>query len=269
MYKIGCIGTGAMGSALMAGVRKKLGENQIALYDKDSEKAVGLSEKLAGVVCNSEEEVVKNSEIVVFAVKPNVLSSVLEKASGCLEGLKTRHPVFVSIAAGISLSSIEEYLPEEAVIRVMPNMPALTGNGMIGLTGNSFVKKEVLEAVSSLLSGAGLTDIVPESMMDAVTAVSGSGPAFVFMFIQALADGAVKCGMPRQQAVKYAAQTVMGSAKTVLETGRHPEELKDSVCSPGGTTIDGVQKLEEYGFRNSVMKAVEAAFLKSKAMGKN
>lgn len=269
MYRIGCIGTGAMGAALMTGVRKKLGENQIALYDKDTEKAGILAKKIQGVVCSSPEDVIKESEIVVFAVKPNVICSVLEETAGFLKNMKSEHPLFVSIAAGVSISSIEKYLPGEAVIRVMPNMPALTGCGMMGISGNTHAGEEKIKTVSELLSGAGLTDVVPENLMDAVTAVSGSGPAFVFMFIQALADGAVRCGMPRHQALKYASQTVMGSARTVLETGRHPEELKDSVCSPGGTTIDGVQKLEELGFRNSVMKAVEAAFVKSKEMGKN
>ena len=173
----------------------------------------------------------------------------------------------VSIAAGISLDIIESFLgKDKRIIRVMPNTPALVGEGMAGLSPNELVSDEEAELVKKLFESFGKAEIVPEKLQDAVCGISGSSPAYVFMFIEAMADGAVAEGMPRAQAYKFAAQAVLGSAKMVLETGKHPGELKDAVCSPGGTTIEAVAALEQAGFRSAVIDAERICIDKSRSL---
>ena len=172
------------------------------------------------------------------------------------------------MAAGVKIEKLESFAPKARFIRMMPNVCAQIGEAMTAVTSGASVTAEEFEEAKQILSAAGKVEAVPEKLMDCVTAVSGSGPAFVFMFIEALADAAVRCGMPRSQAYTYAAQTVKGSAALVLETKNHPAVLKDSVCSPAGTTIEGVSALESNGFRNAVIQAVTAAYEKSVNLGK-
>ena len=172
------------------------------------------------------------------------------------------------MAAGVKLEKLRAWAPKARFIRMMPNVCAQIGQAMTAISYNDNIMQEEAELAKEILSTAGKVEVVPEKLMDCVTAVSGSGPAFVFMFIEAMADAAVRCGMPRAQAYTYAAQTVYGSAGMVLESGKHPAVLKDMVCSPAGTTIEGVATLEKNGFRNAVIEAVTAACDRSIALGK-
>jgi len=264
--KLGCIGVGNMGGALIGGY---LGENPAAAPDTylfDTRPDAAFPGKT--VVCASVREVAENSDILILAVKPNVVNAVLREARPHLKA----GAILVSIAAGISLSSIESALaghtggPVKA-IRVMPNTPALAGAGMSALSRSRAITDEEFAQVKAIFDAVGRSEEVSEGLMDAVTGVSGSGPAYVYLFIEALADGAVCAGMPRDKAYLFAAQTVLGSARMVLETGLHPGALKDMVCSPGGTTIDAVRTLEDSGFRGAVIRAVMAAAEKSKGLG--
>ena len=175
--------------------------------------------------------------------------------------------MIVSIAAGKTIAAIEDSFGKPVkLVRAMPNTPALVGEAMSALCVNQNVTPEELKEVQALFNSFGKSEVISESLMDAVIGVSGSSPAYVYMFIEALADGAVKYGLPRAKAYQMAAQTVLGSAKMVLETGKHPGQLKDEVCSPGGTTIAGVSALEEWGFRNAVIKAEDASYEKGRKM---
>ena len=211
----------------------------------------------------SNETVAERSDILFLAVKPNKFDEVIPQISshvksGC---------VIVSIAAGKTIAAIEDSFGKPVkLVRAMPNTPALVGEAMSALCVNQNVTPEELKEVQALFNSFGKSEVISESLMDAVIGVSGSSPAYVYMFIEALADGAVKYGLPRAKAYQMAAQTVLGSAKMVLETGKHPGQLKDEVCSPGGTTIAGVSALEEWGFRNAVIKAEDASYEKGKKM---
>ena len=201
-------------------------------------------------------EAVKDAHIVILAVKPQMMTGVLDEIRTNL----TEKQLIISIAAGCSISSFEEALgADKKIVRVMPNTPALVGEGMSAWCGNAHVTEEDKASVRKIFSSFGMEEEVPEKLIDTACCVSGCGPAYVSMFIEALADAAVAEGMPRAQAYRFAAQTVMGSAKMVLETGKHPGELKDMVTSPGGSTIAGVQKLEEKAFRGTVMEAIRVA----------
>ena len=262
--KIACIGTGAMGGAILSSICKKYNPQNITVADKNTESAKNFAQKNN---CNFKEsniDAIQNADFIILAVKPNVISIVLKE----IQNYISEKTVVISMAAGISIQSLNSFAPNARFIRIMPNMPALVGQAMIALSCNDNISKDELNNAKTILESAGKVEQVEEKLMDCVTGVSGSGPAFVFMFIEALADAAVKCGMPRQQAYIYAAQTVKGSADVVLQTSRHPAELKDAVCSPGGTTIDGVAALENNNFRNAVIQAVEAAYKKSINLGK-
>lgn len=198
-----------------------------------------------------------------MAVKPAFVKEALEEIKDALE----KDTVIISMAAGVSLSQLREYLAAK-YIRIMPNTPAKICEGMTALCCGEDVCQESVCEVTSLLEAAGKVEKVDEKLMDCVTAVSGSGPAYAFMFIEAMADAAVKFGMPRKQAYIYAAQTLKGAASMVLQEEQNPAALKDAVCSPAGTTIEAVAALEKYGFRNAVIEAVTAAHDKSVAMGK-
>ena len=208
-------------------------------------------------------EVVKNANIVILAVKPQFYEEVIGEVKGYL----TPEHMIVGIAPGKTLAWLEEKCEQPLkVVRLMPNTPAQVGEGMTGVCANERVTQEDLAQILTITNSFGRTEVVPERMMDAVGAVSGCSPAYVFMFIEAMADEAVAAGMPRKQAYEFAAQSVLGSAKMVLETGKHPGELKDMVCSPGGTTIQAVKVLEEKGLRAAVMDAMDACIEKSKCM---
>ena len=208
-------------------------------------------------------EVVKNTKLVFLAVKPQFYEEVLNEVK---DELTPEHTV-VGIAPGKTLAWLEEECGQPLkVVRMMPNTPAQVGEGMTGVCANEKVSAEELAQICEITDSFGRTEVVPERLMDAVSAVSGCSPAYVFMFIEAMADAAVAQGMPRKQAYQFAAQALLGSAKMVLETGMHPGELKDMVCSPAGSTIEGVRILEQKGFRSAVFEALNGAAEKGKKM---
>ena len=262
--KISCIGTGAMGGAIMRAVCKKYDVKEIRVTDKNTEMGKAFAAETGATFCASNKEVLKGAKYVFLAVKPQFLGDVFAEIKDYIEN----DTVVISMAAGVKIEKLESFAPKARFVRMMPNVCAQIGQAMTAVTKSEKVTDEEFNTAKEILSAAGVVEAVPEKLMDCVTAVSGSGPAFVFMFIEALADAAVRCGMPRAQAYIYASQTVKGSAELVLETGKHPAVLKDSVCSPAGTTIAGVAALEANGFRNAVIEAVTAANDKSVALGK-
>ena len=262
---IACIGSGNMGFALMKGAAGTVGGANIGFTDVDGAKARAAAEALGGVVYQSSHEAVLKGGFVFLAVKPQVLAEVLaEIAPAVRERIAGgKPPVLVSMAAGWSIAKIQSIAGRVPVVRIMPNTPALISRGMIALSASPEVPPEQIAGLETALRGAGAVDRLDEHYLDAVTALSGSGPAFVYLFIEALADGGVRAGLPRDKSLGYAAQTVLGAAAMVRETGKHPGELKDMVTSPGGTTIAGVAALEDGAFRGTVMRAVEAAWRRS------
>lgn len=262
--KLGFIGAGNMGSAIIGGAVASgiVKGADITVSDRDTDKLDSLKKKYGVNIADNNACAV--CDIVFFCVKPNVLADVI---SG-IKDKADKETVFVSIAAGQSIEKIENAFESKSVkiVRVMPNTPALVGEGMSAVCTNKNVSEKDTENVLGILRSFGKAEVVSETLMDTVTAVSGSSPAYVFMFIEAMADAAVKGGMTRDMAYTFAAQSVLGSAKMVLETGIHPGALKDMVCSPGGTTIDAVAVLEKEGMRNAVIKAMDACIKKSKAL---
>ena len=280
--KIGCIGCGMMGGALIKAIAKKVGGEKILLSDGDVEKAKSLALELGANFAISNAQIIENCSHIILAVKPAFFSSVLEQIKSSynekLSSNEKNLPTMISIMAGLSIEKIEQMSCQagisgglQNIVRLMPNLPATVNEGMIALCTKDKVSSEFnqeVEFVKEILSCAGKVEQVSEKLMDVVTAVSGSGPAYGFMFIEALADAAVLLGMPRNQAYIYASQTLKGAAQMVLETSEHPAKLKDAVCSPGGTTIQAVKSLEEKGFRSAVISAVESAYNKSVDLGK-
>jgi len=261
--KISCIGTGAMGGAIMRAVCKKYDVKDIKVTDKNTEMGKAFAAETGATFVATNKEVL-DADYIFLAVKPQFLGDVFAEIAGNI----SEKSVVISMAAGVKLEKLKNWAPKARFVRMMPNVCAMIGEAMTAVVADSTVSAEEFKTAQEILSAAGKVEVVPEKLMDCVTAVSGSGPAFVFMFIEALADAAVRCGMPRNQAYTYAAQTVYGSAGMVLETGKNPAVLKDMVCSPAGTTIEGVAALEENGFRNAVIKAVTAACDRSIALGK-
>ena len=209
------------------------------------------------------EEAAAFADVLFLSVKPQYYENVIKEIASVTDAEK----IIVAMAPGKTLGWLAETFGKKLkIIRTMPNTPAMVGEGMMALCPNEQIDASDLSAVRDICSGFANTEIVPESLMDVVTSVSGSSPAYVFMFIEAMADAAVADGMPRGAAYKFAAQTVLGSAKMVLDTGMHPGELKDMVCSPGGTTIEAVRVLEEKGFRSAVIEAMKACTRKAREM---
>lgn len=267
MTKYGFIGAGNMGGALANALSKKISGDKIFISDINKEKTESLCKEL-GAIPSSNEQIAKEAKFIFLAVKPQFMADMLDEIAPVL---KTRHDgvILVSIAAGLSTEKIRDFAKGEfPVIRVMPNTPALLGEGMLLFTETDNVEKGDVQEFLEAMEKAGKWDRIPENLIDAASALSGCGPAFVYMFIEALADGAVKCGLPRDKALKYAAQTVKGSAMMVEKTGKHPELLKDEVCSPGGTTIAGVAALENGSFRANCINAVNEAYNKTLDLGK-
>lgn len=262
--KLGFIGCGNMASAMMGGIinNKIIQASEIIASDAfapslEKAKAIGVN------VTEDNREVVKQAEVIVLSIKPQFYEEVIEEIKDIIK----EEQLFITIAPGKTLEWLEDKFGKEVkIVRTMPNTPALVGEGITGACYNDYVTKEELEEACTILRGFGQVEVVPEHLMDVVVSVSGSSPAYVFMFIEAMADAAVADGMPRAQAYKFAAQTVLGSAKMVLETGKHPGELKDMVCSPGGTTIEAVRVLEEKGMRSGVIEAMKACVNKAKGM---
>lgn len=260
--KFGFIGCGNMGGALAQAVVKSVNPFEIALCDANIEKAAALAESLGCGVALL-EQVVENCEYIFLGVKPQGFEGLFETIFPILKARKDRF-VLISMAAGISVSAIEKMCKMKApVIRIMPNTPVSVGEGMILYTANDAVTEAEINTFLHALSKAGKPDEIAEDKIDAASALSGCGPAFVYLFAEALADGAVECGLARDKANLYAAQTLLGAAELLLQSGKHPGELKDAVCSPGGTTIAGVHALEENSFRSATMNAVTAAYEKT------
>ena len=266
-YELGFIGCGNMGSAIAIAANKKLSGEHIILSNRTVSKAEKLAEKI-GAKTGSNIEVAEKSHYIFLCVKPQMMREVLSSLSPVLKARDDRF-ILVTMAAGLTISSIKEFSGGDyPVIRIMPNTPSAIGEGVIQYACDNKITDEEKSYFISLMSSAGLIDELPENLIDAGSAVSGCGPAFVDIFIEALADGGVQIGLPRSKAIMYAAQMVSGSAKLILESGKHPAQLKDEVCSPGGSTIMGVHALESGGFRSSVMNAVADAFEKNRELGK-
>jgi pyrroline-5-carboxylate reductase len=259
-----------MGVALMRAAAKVVGGANIGFSDVERDKAEIAAKQLGAKVYASNSEAVAGADFVFLAVKPQVMANVLAELAPLVEQrLIARLPVtLVSMAAGWSIRKLRAALfdADLAIVRIMPNTPALIGQGVIALAAEN-VAEETLSELETILAGAGMVDRLSEGYLDAVTALSGSGPAFVCMFIEALADGAVWAGLPRDMALCYAGKMVAGSAAMMLETGKHPGELKDMVSSPAGATIAGIAALESGAFRGIVMNAVEATFRRAKELG--
>lgn len=261
----GFIGSGNMGGAIATAVCKAVEPKDVVLANRTIEKAEALADKL-GCRFGSNEEAAR-CDFVFLGVKPNFMGEMLGKLQQIFSQ-RTDAFVLVTMAAGLNISRIREMAGGDyPVIRIMPNTPAAYGAGMIQYC-RSGVSDEMMNRFLAAMSPAGLLDEISENLIDAASSVSGCGPAWACQFIEALADGGVACGLPRTKAMEYAAQMMLGTAKMVLESGVHPGALKDAVCSPGGSTIQGVRVLEQNGFRSSVMDAVIAAFEKNKEMGK-
>lgn len=263
--KIGFIGCGNMATAMIRGMIKSgVAKPEEMIASAKSEKTRGRIKTELGIcAAQNNRQVVLFSDVIFLAVKPQYYEEVIEEIKGDLTG----EEIFVAIAPGKTLSWLAEKLGSNVkIIRTMPNTPAMVGEGMTGMCGNTLVTEEELLQVKVLLESFGKAEVVPEPLIDVVVGVSGSSPAYVFLFIEAMADAAVADGMPRAQAYKFAAQAVLGSAKMVLETGRHPGELKDMVCSPGGTTIEAVRVLEEKGMRSAVIEASKACVKKGREL---
>lgn len=263
MKKYGFIGIGNMGGALCSSVCRKVGGENVLISDRSEEKKNEFSEKYGAVVSDN-NTIAKKADVIFLGVKPQGIEELLLSLSETLKERKDRF-ILVSMVAGLPIESVCRMAGDKyPVIRIMPNTPAMIGEGMILYCADeSVVEKDELESFVSDMEYCGRLDKIDEKLIDAASALSGCGPAFVYMFIEALADGAVMCGLPRAKALEYACQTLAGSAKLVMESGKHPEELKDAVCSPGGTTIAGVAALEEGAFRSSAINAVKAAYEKT------
>ena len=254
--KLGFIGCGNMGTAMVKGVLDsgKCTKEEIMISTK-SESSLEDKKKVLGVLATTENaRVAEFADILFLAVKPQFYAEVIAQ----IKDTVSEEKIVISIAPGKTLEWLSEQFGKEMkIIRTMPNTPAMVKEGMMGMCVNSLVTEEDIALVREICSGFSKTEVIAEHLMDVVTAVSGSSPAYVFMFIEAMADAAVAGGMPRKQAYTFAAQAVLGSAKMVLETGMHPGELKDMVCSPAGTTIQAVRVLEEKGMRSAVFEAME------------
>jgi len=273
--KIACIGSGNMGFALMKGIVAMSGaanaKTSIGFTDAFAEKAKTAADALKAEVFGSNSEAAEKADFVFLAVKPQALSEVLAEIAPVIQKRLSAPPLLVSMAAGWTIEKIQAAVAcgsaaKIPVARIMPNTPALISKGMIALAVSPEVSADKANSLEAMLKGAGIVDRVSESYFNAITGLSGSGPAFACLFIEALADGGVLAGLPRDKALCYAAQTVLGSSAMVLETGKHPGELKDMVASPGGTTIAGVAALEAGGFRSAAIQAVTAAWKRAQEL---
>ena len=254
--KIGFIGTGNMAGAIMSGlINKGIFRPDEIIGSDISEQGRQNAKDNYGICVTADNREAASAEVLVLSVKPQFYADTIAE----IRDNMTEKQLVITIAPGKTLKWLgEQFGKEMKIIRTMPNTPAMVGEGMTAACPNEFVTDEELGYALKILGAFGKVEIVPERIMDAVVAVSGSSPAYVFMLIEAMADAAVMEGMPRTQAYKFAAQAVYGSAKMVLETGKHPGELKDMVCSPAGTTIGAVRILEEKGFRSAVIEAMKA-----------
>ncbi len=265
--KVLFIGGGKICEAIISGIIKSgfVNKNDVVVSEPDSARRKYMEKNLEITTTGDNKEHLAKASVVVLAVKPNIVGIVLGNDGEAI----TKDQLVVSVAAGVPLEFLESHLQEGSrVARVMPNTPCLVGEVAAGISLGKCAGKKDEELVTAMFSAVGKCFVVDEKLIDAVTGLSGSGPAYVFMVIQAMADGAVKMGLPRDAATTLAAQTVYGAAKMVLESGMHPIQLKDSVITPGGTTIAGAHELEKGGLNATLINAVEAATLRSKELKK-
>ncbi|MBW2148136.1 MAG: pyrroline-5-carboxylate reductase [Deltaproteobacteria bacterium] len=263
---IAIIGAGNMGSALIRALiaRNEIQKEQIMAADAKHEKLEKLKAECGVQIARENGEAVSPADVVILAVKPQDMGEVLDEIAMVMDRTK----LVVSIAAGVSTRRIEEHLPQGVrVIRVMPNTPALVGQGIAALCAGSHATGEDMAAARRIFDAVGKSCVLSEDLIDAVTGLSGSGPAYVFMFIEALCDAGVLVGLPRDAALMLSVQTVLGAAHLMTEMNMHPAQLREMVTSPGGTTIAGLRKMEEWGFRAAVLNAVEAATARSRELG--
>ena len=260
--KIGFIGCGNMGGALAGAISRNM-ENKVYISDNNKVKAEEFASSIGAEMCES-KEVAAIVDILFIGVKPNYVLSVAEEIRDSVG----ENTLIVSMAAGVALSKLTGYFGEDKkIIRIMPNTPVKVGMGVIAWCASERITEADEESFLSAMAPCGLVDKLPENLIDAECAVAGCGPAFAYMFIDALADGAVNCGLPRDKAILYAAETLKDAAEMVAATGEHPEALKDAVCSPGGATIEGVRALENGGLRAACIDAVLKAYEKTKKLG--
>ncbi len=258
--KYGFIGCGNMGGAIARALARST--TDFIVTDR-SGRAADLARQLGASYGSA--QTCAASRRVFLAVKPHMMQGVLQPLQPILA---ENRPTLITMAAGLTMEKIEAFAGTRLpVIRIMPNTPCAIGHGVIQYCCNDLVQPEELAEILQDLRPCGLMDPLEEGLMDAGSAISGSGPAYVYLFIEALADGAVACGVPRQKALEYAAATVIGAGQMVLTTGRHPGQLKDAVCSPGGSTIAGIRELEHNGFRGAVMDCVVATYRRNKELG--
>ena len=264
--KIGMIGTGNMGNALIDGLIQSgaARPENIICSDASKQQLATVKEKHKVVTTTDNIEVVKSSDIIIYAIKPQIMASVLKETADYLDMSK----LIISIAAGVTVRQLEQGLGENRrTIRVMPNTPALVLAGASAMSGNAHASRKDMELCEKIFSAVGTCAEVPENLLDAVTGLSGSGPGYVFTFLEAMIDGGVLAGIPRPLAEQLALQTLYGSAKLALASGESAAALKGKVTSPGGTTITGLQVLEQAGLRGTVMAAVKAATDRSRELG--
>ena len=260
--KYGFIGCGNMGGAIARALSKAT--TDIALADRSGKGKI-LADQL-GITYSDNETIAANCDRIFLGVKPHMMQDMLAKLQPILA---LRKPLLITMAAGLEIRQIEAFagcaLP---VIRIMPNTPTAIGKGVTQYCCNDLVEEAVLKDWLADMSGAGLMDALEERLIDAASAISGSGPAYMYVFLEALAHGAVTCGIPRAKAMEYAAMTMVGAAEMFLKTKQHPGALKDAVCSPGGSTIAGLRALEEHAFRAAAMDCVIATYNRNKELGK-
>ncbi len=263
---IGFIGAGNMGAAMIKGIIKGniTKSEKVYVYDPISDNMKRLQKEHGVTIVSSPAEIVENCQVIIPAVKPHIIDGVLSEIADKL----TQHHLLISIAAGITMQQLKAMVKDTCyVIRTMPNTPALVGEGMTAICKDPSVPAEYIDLACAILKSFGKVEYVTEEQIHAATAISGSSPAYAFLFLEALADGGVMMGLPREQSYKMAVQSLLGAAKLMQETGKHPGELKDMVCSPSGTTIEAVASLEKSGYRGAIIEAVRACAEKSKNMG--
>ena len=266
-YIFGFIGTGNMGGALARAACRRLPADRVFLSNRTAAKAEELAREL-GCHAGASAEAAAQAQYIFLGVKPQMMAGLLAEIAPVL-ARRTDRFVLVSMAAGLTMERIAAMAGGNyPVIRIMPNTPCAVGSGMVLYDANSLVTDQELEAFTAAMAGAGVLDRLEERLMDAGSAVAGCGPAFACQFIEALADGGVACGLPRQKALLYAAQMMEGTARLMLETRQHPGAMKDAVCSPGGSTIAGVRALEQHGIRAAAMDAVIAAVERTRELGR-
>lgn len=271
--KLGLIGGGVMGEAIVSRLitTQAYSADQILVSDPQPERREFLQKTYGVQITNNNLTAAQATEVVILAIKPQIFPALVQELrTGLLEYSPSKsYPVFLSILAGVALSKLTTAFPHHPIIRVMPNTPATVGAAMTALAPNQNVSPQQLALAKTIFQAVGEVVELPESLMDAVTGLSGSGPAYVALMVEALSDGGVAAGLPRAIASQLALQTVLGTATLLQETKIHPAELKDRVTSPGGTTIAGVAELERGGFRAAVINAVLAAYGRSQELGKS